>query len=362
MQSEIHIGPGGDSADPPAGVRRALPVRRPSEWPPETWWVIAAAAVASALALLNWGGLLWRYVQPSAFSPKVVLGPVRSLQFALFVASAAAHAVVLVGVATVPFSRRAARVLLLAGAASVIALALYQFIYSAGLRSGFRAPGRGPDRLVSVASAGAWFATHAIPHLLLMYTIARRPLFDPRAAAAADAFAAGTKAPSAELGYFPGENQGLAPERAAIVLLAGVNSVAAILEDAAILWIMVAPQSFKTIGATRGWYETTLLAIGGTLKLVVICGAASLLLRRRTAGRRLLLAGAAGLILFYFFGHMHFLLSPPWDYPKYVGAERLVDVVGALARFGAVVIVYALAVAAAGRRSPRERTQPGVLR
>jgi hypothetical protein len=195
-----------------------------------------------------------------------------------------------------------------------------------------------------------------------MYSVARRPQFDPRAAAAADAFAAEAEAPLAELGYFPGENQGLAPERAAIVLLAGANSVAAILEDAAILWIMLAPQSFKTIGATRGWYETSMLAVGGVLNLAVVCGAAALLLGRRRAGRRLLLAGAGGIILFYLFGHTHFLLWPPWDYPKYGGVERLVDVVGALSRFGGAVIVYALAVAAVGRRSPRAGTPPGVLR
>jgi hypothetical protein len=345
----------------PSGVRRALPMRRLSEWPAETWWVIAAAGVSSVLALLTWGGLLWRYVQPSAFNGRMALGPVRSLQFALFVAGAAAHAVVLVGIATVPFSRRAARALLLVGAGAVVVLTLYQFINSAALRSGFRAPSRGPDHLVSVASAGAWFVTHAIPHLLLMYSVARRPQYDPRAAAAADAFAAETEAPSAELGYFPGENQRLAPERTAIVLLAGANSVAAVLEDAAILWIMLAPQSFKTIGATRGWYETLMLAIGGALNLAVVCGVASLLLRRRSAGRRLLLAGAGGIILFYLYGQTHFLFSPPRDYPRYVGAERLVDVVGALARFGAAVIVYALAVAAVGRRSPRAGTPPGVL-
>src|SRR5678816_4403642 len=125
MQSEIHVGPGRDSADSPAGVRRALPVRRPSEWPRETWWVIAAAAVASTLALLVWGGLLWRYVQPSAFSRRMTMAPVRSQQFLLFVAGAAAHAIVLVGVAAVPFGRRAAQALLMAGAGAVVALALY---------------------------------------------------------------------------------------------------------------------------------------------------------------------------------------------------------------------------------------------
>jgi hypothetical protein len=241
-----------------------------------------------------------------------------------------------------------------------VALALYQFVYAAAFRWGFGFPSRGPDRLANVASSGAWFAAHAIPHLLLIFTVARRRQFDPRAAAAADAFAAGSESPRAELEYFPGAKEPPAPERAAIVLLAGVNSVAAILEDAAILWIMVAPQSFKTIGATRGWYETTMLAIGATVNLVVVCGAAAMLLRRRTAGRRLLLAGAVGLILFYCFGHTHFLFSPPRDYPRYVGAERFVDVIGALARFGEVVIVYALAIAAVVRRPPRTGTQPGI--
>jgi hypothetical protein len=223
-------------------------------------------------------------------------------------------------VAVVPFGRRAARVLLLAGAGAVITLALYQFVRSAVLVNGFRTPNRGPDRLVNIASAGAWFATNAVPHLLLVYAVARRPPFDSRAAAAADAYAAESESAQPELRYFPGANEPPAPERAAIVLLAGVSSVAAILQDAAILWLMVAPQSFRTIGASRGWYETTMLAIGGALNLVVVCGAASLLMRRRTAGRRLLLAGAVGLFLFYLFGHTHFLLSPPPDYPKYVGA------------------------------------------
>jgi hypothetical protein len=359
MQREIGVVSDRDLSGARPGVRRALAIRPTSAWPAETWWVIAAAALASMLALLNWGGTLWRYVQPSAFSGRMTMQPVRSALFALFVASALAHAVVLVGVAVVPFGRRAGRVLLLAGAGAVIALALYQFFRSAVLVNGFRTPSRGPDRLVNIATAGAWFATNTIPHLLLVYAVARRPPFDPRAAAAADAYAAESESPQPELRYFPGANDPPAPERAAIVLLAGVSSVAAILQSAAILWLMLAPQSFRTIGASRGWYETTMLATGAALNLIVVCGAAALLLRRRTIGRRLLLAAAAGLILFYLYGHTHFLLSPPADYPKYVGAERYVDVVGAVARFGATAIVYALAVAAVGRRWPQAGTQSG---
>jgi len=316
--------------------------------------VIAAAAVASVLALVNWGGLLWRYLQPSAFNGRVVLGPPKSAQFALFVAGAAVHFIVLAGVAIVPLSRRVARAALLTGAAGVVAMALYQFGSST-----VRTPFRGPDRLIVAASAGSWFGTQAIPHLLLIYCLARRPRFDRRAADAAEAFASESGTPSTELRYFPGAKEGLGSERAAIVLAAAVASVAAMLGDVAIAWIMLAPQSFRTVFSSPGGYEKAMLAIGGTLDLVFVCGAAALLLRRRRVGRRLLLAGAFALILLHLIGQTRFLISPPRNYPRYAGAERLLDVVGAVARFGAAVIVYALAVAAVGRRWPQAGTRSG---
>jgi hypothetical protein len=183
-----------------------------------------------------------------------------------------------------------------------------------------------------------------------------RPPSDAEALAAARASVAAT-AFAGELGYFVGVRP--APERAAIVLLAGVNAVAGILEQACIGWVALAPRSFKTIGVDSGLYLSVYLVLHLALNLAVVAGAGALLLGRRSVGRRALLCGGIGFILFQLYGYIHFLAAPPPGYPRYAGAERVVNTVASVARIGTSLIVYALVVAAVARRQPRDGTQSG---
>src|SRR3954451_3744690 len=106
---------GFDSPDQPQ-----RPAVRATSWPPATSWIVAAAALASVLALGVWAGVLWRYLQPSAFRSSLILGPPRSAGFVLFVGRALSHAMVIGGAAVAALGwRRAARWPLLAGGAGV---------------------------------------------------------------------------------------------------------------------------------------------------------------------------------------------------------------------------------------------------
>src|SRR3954454_12471804 len=109
---------GSDSPDPP---RRPARVTGAAAWPPATSWIAAAAALASVLALGLWAGVLWRYLQPSAFRGSLILGRPLSVGFVLFVGRALAHAMVISGAAAAALGwRRAARWPLILGAAGVV--------------------------------------------------------------------------------------------------------------------------------------------------------------------------------------------------------------------------------------------------
>src|SRR5947207_12221125 len=87
------------SSATPDYPHRPARVDHTTSWPPATSWIVAATALASVLALGLWAGVLWRYLQPSAFRSSLILGPSLSVGFVLFVGRALSHAMVIGGAA-----------------------------------------------------------------------------------------------------------------------------------------------------------------------------------------------------------------------------------------------------------------------
>jgi hypothetical protein len=330
----------------PDHPHRPARVDHTTPWPPATSWIVAAAALASVLALGLWAGVLWRYLQPSAFRGSLILGLPRSAGFVLFVARAVAHSMVIAGAGVAAFGRRrAARWLLLGGGAGVITLALISFVTSTLLQSGLTTPRTGPDFVVGIALDGALLVATNLLHLLLVWAMSRK---DTEDAAGADRSTATDLQLQGTLSYSTGRPLGGAPVVAAIVAAGAVSSVSQLISLGAITWVNFQPSAFHSIATSwgvAGLIVSILFALGHS---AVVAGAALLFWRRR-AGRTIFLLGALTIVTVRLYGYARFLVAPPADMPRNRGPEWIAQSIGDIARIGTMLLVYALALLAVTR-------------
>src|SRR4051794_27736759 len=169
MQPETSPPVSGAFPPRPARVLPLEPADRPV-WSCETCAVVVGAVFVSLLALLVWGTILWRYLQPSAFQGRLMLGPPLSVEFALFVLRPLAHAAVLAGAVVAWMGRPAARRLLLVGGLGAVALGLVFFVRT-NLFPVSRS--KGADVVFYVVDGGVRFVNSRIPHMLRVLAMTR---------------------------------------------------------------------------------------------------------------------------------------------------------------------------------------------
>jgi hypothetical protein len=318
-------------APPPALTYHTTPAGT-ARWSAETKAIVAAAAVVSLLSLLTWGGTLWRYLQPSAFRGTLILEPWPSVDFALFVLRAVMNLAVIGGALAAIGSQRVARRVLLSAGLCLLAIALYQFATFSVFQTGLTRRREGPDQVAWLVMDGGRLVGMYLVHGLLVLALTR----------------AAQPATSSPAGW-PWVTQ-------LVVAAAAVDSVVRVADVAALVWIRLQPSLFKTIGS-GAWttYGTTMLVIRVLLYLAVIGGAAAALLwRRHRPGRRLLLLGAGGLLsLALYFYVESFVATPPPDFPRYKGAERVTNIVSHAGRVLTGAMIHGLVIFALARRHVR---------
>jgi hypothetical protein len=328
----------------PDDPQRPATVDHTPAWPLATSWIVAAAALASVLALGLWAGVLWRYLQPSAFRGSLILGRPLSVGFVLFVARAFAHALVIGGAAAGVLGwRRAARWPLLVGGTAVVAIALINFTTLTVFQSGLRIPRTGADFVVGVAVDGAPLVGTNILYLLLVWAMSHKYVDDH---ARPDRPTVSEVGPAPALAYSAGEPRDGRPEVAAILAAVAVNSAAQIVDLAAWTWISLEPAAFHSYGSSgglAGWITSGVFFLGYA---AVVAGAAGLLLWRRRAGRTILALGAVTVVALRIYGYARFLAAPPAGMARTHGPELIVYTIADVARIGTMLLVYALAVAA----------------
>jgi hypothetical protein len=301
-------------------------------WPPETKAIVAAAAVVSLLALLTWGGSLWRYLQPSAFRGTMILEPWPSVDFALFVLRGAMSVAVMAGALVALGSRNVARRVLLVAALTMLAIALYQFATFSVFQTGLTRRREGPDQVYWLVDDGSRLVTTHLVYGLMVLALTRQ--------SAATASLAGPR---------PWITQ-------VIVAAAAVDCVVHVAATGANVWVALQPSLFKTIGS-GAWtsYGITMLVVRVLLYLLVITGAAAALAwRRHRLGRRLLLLGAGGLVaLALYFYVESFVATPPPGFPRYKGAERVTNAVYDVGRVITMEMIHVLVLFALTRRHVR---------
>ena len=323
-------------------MRTATLADRP--WPPETCAIVVGAAAASVFALVVWLGVLWRYVQPSAFGGRLLLGPI---DFPLYVLRGVFAAVVLLGAVAALLRRRWARRFLLAGGLGVVAHGL---AYFAKVSIHPYGPERGADVVYNVTDRGVWFVNMYLPHLLLVLAMAwpgarGRPRAEASAAAEAPAGGVGAVQDRRLLPYSEhvDDDADRVQVRRAIVVAAGVDALASLSLSLMLFWVALQPSAFQSIGTNRS-YLTSFVPIGSVAsELTLIVGAVALLARRRW-GRPLVLAGAA-----MWFALLAWSWTMTWVFrrsylPRYRGAEWVVNVTSDTSQRLTTAVVYALLV------------------
>jgi len=149
----------------------------PAGWPTETGLIIAAAAVVVATDLLSDGALVWISLRPDLFT-RIGAPEWTTAGVALFASRIALRLPILAGAAVMLPARGrragAPRVLILIGAAGLIALSLYGYVHSM-----FRPPAgmpryQGARRIITTVYGVASLVTLATIHALAVFALTRR--------------------------------------------------------------------------------------------------------------------------------------------------------------------------------------------
>ena len=300
-------------------------------WRPEATAIVVGAAAASVFGLGLWGGVLWRFLQPAAFQGRIAFWPTVPVGLAVLFLGGLFHVTVVAGAAAMFARSAAARLLLLLGGAGVLALHVFHLVASSWPRPAVTAS----DLFFGASAAGVQLLSMALPHALLLFVVTRR--------AARRMLLAGKDASIAEAG------DAWPIEAKAIVLAVSVNALCLLAQSGVSVWFansgpLLRPSQFAQ--SIRYWL--ILLAYTGVYA-TLLAGGAVALLRRRARPARLLVAGAAGWAALRFYGFAASWWFPPSDFPRYRGAELVVNVTYAIFQTGTLAVIYALTLYVATR-------------
>ena len=300
-------------------------------WSAETKAIVAAAAVISFLSLLTWGFSLWMHLQPSAFRGRLLLQPWPSVDFARFVLHAVLNVAVIAGALMAFVSHKVARRVLLVSSLCLLAVALYQFASFSVFQTGLTNRREGADQVYWLVDDGARLVWMYTVHGLMLLALAR---------------------PTSP-GSPPGG--GTVPVTDLIVAAAAVGAVVRLVQAGVSVWLSLQPSLFRTIrSGPFTAYRIVILSVTVLLILALIGGAALWLLRhRRVVARRLLLIGAAGLLALSVYGYVKFRVSPPPDFPREKGLERVKNTTSAIGRIITTEMIHGLLIFALTRRHVR---------
>ena len=161
----------------PSGPAPALPYSPAigaAHWPAETKAIVAAAVAVSVVGLATSAKVLWMWLAPTLFRQSgVAPWPLFSVSTVIVVSRVLFDLMVIVGAAAAVARWRAARPLLLTGAAGLVVVITFATVWSAGMGPPGWGRYKGADLFGQIVYDAMFYVQAVVVRVLLVYAMTR---------------------------------------------------------------------------------------------------------------------------------------------------------------------------------------------